>query len=62
MNKNKNMQASAPMALLDRDAELQAAADAFTEGDHSDESLTLLRDRALAFADAVRACEGKTSR
>lgn len=57
MKKRENQPESPAQAVLDRDAELQAAAESFVEGDRSDEALRLLRDRAVAFADAWRACE-----
>lgn len=55
MSKNKQPMGAA-MAVLNADEALRAAANLFGE-EETDETLERLRDAALVFADAVRACE-----
>lgn len=48
--------------LLDADAVLVAAADKFGTEDETDETRSALRQAALEFSDAWRACEGGKGR
>lgn len=50
----------AAQALLEADLNLRKAGDAYTG--ENDETAAILRDAALRFADAWRACEGGKGR
>lgn len=57
-SKSKSSSTGTAQTLLDADLVLQAAADRFGTEDETDETRSALREAALAFADAWRACEG----
>jgi hypothetical protein len=57
VSKSKDRIMTSPaQVMLDADLALRSAADAFGD-DENDESTTALRQAALDFADAWRACE-----
>lgn len=61
MSKSKDKLTSPAQVVLDADLALRAAADQFGE-DETDETTTALRQAALDFADAWRACEAGKGR